>query len=810
MEKKLSYEELEKKLLILEEAQSKYDAIFNAGPIIIGLSDIETGAFVEVNQTFYDKLGFTPDEVIGKKSKDVILLDETFRKENIEKLKKDGLLRNIETIIFNNKKEKLNVLFSAQVIELQNKKYNLVTAIDITKLKRFDELQKFQNTLAIELSSISTLEEILKKILTNIFRLDEFDSGGIYLVDGKTGNLNFQLFMGLSEKLAKTVKLLDSEDVRTQIIMEGDLIYLKTSEAPEQIKKALKIDNILSLIVVPIKFGGKIIGSINLASRSHEVVSDFSKDVLESISKMDVGGVIFRVITEDIIKKSEEKYRDIFDNLMDVYFKTSLNGIIEDVSPSVEIVSGYSVLELKGKKVDILYQNHKDREGLLAELMEKGQIRGFEILFQKKNGEIYNASINADLKYNKNGEPVSLTGTIRDITESKRSEKEKIRAQKIASDNEKLALVGRIAGKMAHDFNNVLAIIMGNAQLALLDSKEAETKNTLKKIFEQTLRGKNLTKNLIAFAKDQEPKQEFFRLNEKIDLVITLLKKDLEGIEIIKEEKSGFPELLADPGMIEHGFVNLIQNSIHALSMVKDPKIIIRTYKMDDNLCVEIEDNGCGIPQEHLENIFEPSFTLKGNKDVTQSYKSNIKGTGYGMANVRKYIQMHKGNILVESKSGSGTKFTIKIPIVEKELTIKEKTIIKEETAQFKKYILLVEDEQSLSDVQYRILTQGSCKHKVDIAINGQVAMDLFGRNKYDFVSLDYILPGNINGMDVYNYIRETDKNIPILFVSGNIEFLESIKELKQIDFNIDHVSKPCQNKDYVDSINKLLDHTLA
>jgi len=88
--------------------------------------------------------------------------------------------------------------------------------------------------------------------------------------------------------------------------------------------------------------------------------------------------------------------------------------------------------------------------------------------------------------------------------------------------------------------------------------------------------------------------------------------------------------------------------------------------------------------------------------------------------------------------------------------------------------------------------------------------MDLFNRTEYDFISLDYVLPGGINGMDVYHHIRETDKSIPILFVSGNIEFLESIKELKQKDINIDHVSKPCQNQDYVNSINKLLERTLA
>ncbi len=92
------------------------------------------------------------------------------------------------------------------------------------------------------------------------------------------------------------------------------------------------------------------------------------------------------------------------------------------------------------------------------------------------------------------------------------------------------------------------------------------------------------------------------------------------------------------------------------------------------------------------------------------------------------------------------------------------------------------------------------------MAANGQMAIDLFDRNRYDFVSLDYVLPGELNGMDVYNHIRQANETIQILFVSGNLDFLESIKELKHKDSCVDHVSKPCQNKDYVNAINKLLE----
>ena len=213
---------------------------------------------------------------------------------------------------------------------------------------------------------------------------------------------------------------------------------------------------------------------------------------------------------------------------------------------------------------------------------------------------------------------------------------------------------------------------MGNSELALVDCPDDQTKKKLELIFNQTLPGKNLTRNLVAFAKDQELKQKFFRINEKIDLVVSLMKKDLEGIELLKDESSGVPELLADPGMIEHALVNLIQNSIHATSMVEQPQIIIRTFYQDKNIYIEIEDNGCGILEENIDRIYEPAFTMKGSNDRTSSYKFGIKGTGYGMANVKKYIELHKGNILIDSTVGMGTKITISFPVIKKELTQKE------------------------------------------------------------------------------------------------------------------------------------------
>jgi CheY-like chemotaxis protein len=365
--------------------------------------------------------------------------------------------------------------------------------------------------------------------------------------------------------------------------------------------------------------------------------------------------------------------------------------------------------------------------------------------------------------------------------------------------------VGQVAGKMAHDFNNILGGIMGNAEFSLMDCKDPDIKETLEIILDQTLRGKNLTKNLVAFARDQEPKEEFFSLNEKLELVLSLMKKDLERVRLVRRFAPDLPELLADPGMIEHALVNLIQNAVHAMSKKANPELRIATAHSVNCLVIEIEDNGCGIPETYHDRIYTPSFTLKGNKDIRGAYEAGIRGTGYGMSNVKKYIQKHKGGIAFTSSEDEGTTFVISIPLINKELTRKEKSrMARKQVIQGKK-ILLVEDEEAISEVQRKILSGAPFNHTVVVAARGQEAIEAFDREDFDLISLDYILPGRLNGMDVYSHIRRTDTRVPVIFLSGNIAFIESMKEMQARDQKIDHLSKPCENIVFADTVNEWL-----
>ncbi len=389
-----------------------------------------------------------------------------------------------------------------------------------------------------------------------------------------------------------------------------------------------------------------------------------------------------------------------------------------------------------------------------------------------------------------------------DLAERKKAEA----ASLYAAEQEKYALVGQVAGKMAHDFNNILGAIMGNTELSLMDCKDEETEENLNIILDQTKRGHILTQNLVAFARDQDPQLGCFNINRRIDLVICLLKKDLNHIDIITTYDENLPEMMADEGMIEQSLVNMVQNAIHALSLTSDPKLVIATRLNKEMVEIVISDNGCGIPEKAHPDIYTPSFTLKGSKDVAGVYASGIKGAGYGMANVKKYMGKHSGTISFTSHPGKGTTFVLSLPAATKTSCPKTKengpSIIRGVTG---KHILVVEDESAISTVFQKILTHPPFANTVTIADTGQAAMDIFDSSKFDLVSLDYMLPGKTNGIDVYHHIRDKNKEIPITFVSGNMEFIASIQKMIQKDPFLGHLSKPCDNTTYATAIERWL-----
>ncbi|MBU0991587.1 MAG: PAS domain S-box protein [Proteobacteria bacterium] len=214
-----------------------------------------------------------------------------------------------------------------------------------------------------------------------------------------------------------------------------------------------------------------------------------------------------RKLAEKALLISEKKFRNIFENLKDVYFETSLDGQIINASPSSVDFSGYALDELIGHTVDILYDNPKDREDLLKELMSKGVIRDFEAVFKKKTGEPYHVSVNADIYYNESNQPAGMTGTIRDITQHKKMKERLQRTGKMES-------LGLMAGGIAHDLNNILSGIVTYPEVLLMNlPDDSPLKKPIQIIQDAGKRAADVVFDLLTIAKGVATGKDVFNLN---------------------------------------------------------------------------------------------------------------------------------------------------------------------------------------------------------------------------------------------------------------------------------------------------------
>jgi len=795
MAKKSTYEELAQRIQALERNESKnaekalqvsekrFRTIFEQAAVGVAQIISKTGEFIRINQRYADIVGYTveemeqltfqkishPDDLLKDLDNMQLLLDGEIREFSMEKryYHKNG------SIVWVN-------LTASPMWEIgEEPNYHVAVVEDITYRKRAEgELILSEQKLALH-------------FLQTPLGVIEWD------LDFKVRAWN-----PAAEKIFGYT--------------EGEILGKHASViVPKKYKD--HVDNIWAALLH--QKGGTRSTNENITKKGKTVFCQwFNTPIIDESGKTIavfslIQDITERMQTEKALRESEIKHKTLVNNIPGMIYRAYSDWSAEVISGS-EAICGYTKKELMSKKDNWLsIIQHDDKEKVFkngSELTkaQKEIVQTYRI--KTKGGHLRWVEDRKTSIFSEKGNFLGIDGVVFDITERKQAEEEKRKALEFTAEQSKHALIGQIAGKMAHDFNNVLMGIMGNAELATMNCSDKKVKEKLKRILDLSERGKNITRNLMTFSIDQEPKQTYFKIEEKIDLVLQIFEKDLAGIKVSKIYKPRIPKLLGDPGMIQDVLTNIIQNSIHAMSKVKNPILNLKAYSQDDKVYFEIEDNGCGIPKEHQDSIYTPSFTLKGRHDKTGFYKSEIKGTGYGMSNVKKYIvEKHKGDIFLESEVGKGTRITIALGIIKNHLSSDEKKEVVIRKIYDKRRILLVEDESAIADVQYQILTQKPFSHIVSTAVNGQMAIDIFDRNKFDAVSLDYVLPGNINGLDVYNHLRENDKDIPVMFISGNIEFLESMKKLKEKDPNLEHLSKPVNNLDYVNKINELIGRSI-
>lgn len=416
--------------------------------------------------------------------------------------------------------------------------------------------------------------------------------------------------------------------------------------------------------------------------------------------------------------------------------------------------------------------------------------------------------------------PVLLTGiiaenreqcliTMTDISEFKKQEAENLKLQELFNQAQKMESVGRLAGGVAHDFNNMLSVILGQTQLALMD---IEDKNPYKHTFEQislaAMRSADLTRQLLAFARKQVCAPKIIDFNSTIESMLKLLRRLIgEDVDLKWLPENSNLQVKIDPTQVDQILTNLLVNArdvldgegeitvstgftcLTAVDCINQPDMVAGEF-----VSLVVSDNGSGMTKDVIEHIFDPFFTTK---EVG-------KGTGLGLASVYGIVKQNKGHIHVSSEPGKGTTFTIYLPCCQ--LLNQDNEQINRETIKIPggpETILVVEDEPDVLEISKSMLQ--SLGYTILTALTPEEGIDTYKQNegKIQLVLTDVILP-HINGRELAKHLQNLSPSLKILFMSGYTA--DYIDNHGFLDENIFFLPKPFTSKELGYKVRDVLD----
>lgn len=356
--------------------------------------------------------------------------------------------------------------------------------------------------------------------------------------------------------------------------------------------------------------------------------------------------------------------------------------------------------------------------------------------------------------------------TISDITQELKTQEELIQSAKLVS-------IGELAASIAHEVNNPITGIIGYSELLSLHKSilPEKIKEIIDKIIKESYRVKNIVENLLKFSRRQQiTDMAYVDLGASLKEIIPLMEASFKENNIVfnYEIPNDLPLIFCNSGLIQQAILNLLQNAFDAIiSNNKGDKVELKVRIDDKFLYLTVLDNGPGIPPEITDKIFEPFFTTK----------SKGKGTGLGLSLIHRIVQIHKGEIKLDT-SREGTKFTIILPINEPKISM---NITKEEEKFEKiqnKRAIIIDDDPTIVDYLSDILM--TFKFVVDEVRDKSESLQLLKSNFYDLIIIDIKLPDG-DGFEIYKYLIENypEKAERVVFITGDVS-LDTKEKLKK------------------------------
>jgi len=501
------------------------------------------------------------------------------------------------------------------------------------------------------------------------------------------------------------------------------------------------------------------------------------------------------------LRESENRYRLLADNTLDVIWVMDLDFRFTYVNPAVTLLTGHTPEEWIGSRLP----DHCDEENfnemarVIAGELEKGPGGSgvvFDVAMFKKNREPIWVEIHGNVFYDNAGRPIRLQGVTRDITERHRANQEREVLQDQLNQAQKMESVGRLAGGVAHDFNNLLSIIMGYAELVLEELQDGHPHHApLREIFDAAIRARDVTRQLLAFSRKQLLEVKRLDVNAAVAELERLLQRLLgEDIELQLRPSDEPLTVAADSAQLTQVLMNLAVNARDAMSdggtlTIATGRVVLDEAYADlksgvtpgDYAMIRISDTGCGMDKETLSRIFEPFFTTKGKE----------KGTGLGLATSYGIVKQHGGNIWAYSEPGQGATFKIYLPLSDSPLPVQVQspTTISARGIGFgTATVLVVEDDPAVRAMAVSVVQRGGYEVIESSSVGDAVEKAASHGAPIDLVLTDVVMPG-MNGPEVFARISAHHPEARVLYMSGYSDNVIARQGVLEAD--IDFIEKP-------------------
>ena len=846
-----------------KRAQEERDRILTFSQDLICIAGMD-GYFKYLNPAWEKVLGYTRDELLSKPFLNFIHPDDHLKNDQeFDKLSagnsvidfenryisKDGSIRHIQWMATPYASEGVMYCIGRDITEQKQIKTSLRAIewlIQSSPKGSYSSYSQFYGDLTILNKERTILDNIGSEMLADIVRGYMELLGTSAAVYERNGDYAYSIFSSGWCRMLNSAsrKLCETDDNATALGSGKWLCHESCLESASRvsIQKGEPVDiecnGGIRLYAVPIKTKGEIIGSINFGygdppknmQRIEEIAEKYRADpkaLLKEAGKYEsrpkfiieiakkrlsdsarlIGALVESKISQTELQKERERLNVTLHSIGDGVITTNVDGKVVLLNKVAEVLTGWEQEKAIGRKIEevfhIVNEHTRKRCGNPVEkVLDTGGIIGLAndtLLLAPDGSERIIADSGAPI-VDSDGNTVGVVLVFRDITEKVKLEVELRHAHKMEA-------IGNLAGGIAHEFNNVLGIIIGNAELAMDDmEKWHPVSENLNEIKLASLRAKDVVKQLLTFSRKMETKREPIDIRVIIKETLKLLRAVIpSSIRIQESLPVEIDHVVADPTQIHQLLINLCNNAAQAMSDEGGKLTIgLNNVSFDYEAASKhpglqpgayvrfsVSDTGCGIPSNLLDRIFDPYFTTK---DIG-------KGTGMGLAVVHGIVKSHKGAIDIESRVGEGTAFHVYFPS-SKEKAYKGKGE-SEALPTGNERILFVDDEISIVKLYEKILNE--LGYSVSSNTDPVRIQKLFKSepDKYDLIISDMTMP-NMTGDQLAIEILNIRPNIPILICTGHSEKMSPEKADKIGIKGL--LMKPIMTADLAKAVRKALD----